>query len=266
MARLNGLKTRALLVGALVAFAAGAVQAVTLPESCGGPTGRVEQARVNHVYDGDTVRLSDGTRVRMIGLDTPEIFWRENSAEPFGHEARDALVEILESHDYRVLLVHDQERRDHYQRRLAHLFTPDGRPIHAELLARGLAVALTIPPNDWNLQCYRDAEAQAREAGLKIWEQDHLRVFRAEELPPDTEGFRRVEGRVVRLGESGRSHWINLEGNVAFRIDHEDMVHFPGLDPATLRGREVMGRGLVYSHRGQPRIRIRHPADLQILD
>ncbi|WP_412852307.1 thermonuclease family protein [Ectothiorhodospira shaposhnikovii] len=266
MARLHGLKTRALLVGALVASMAGMAQAVTLPESCGGPAGRVEQARVNHVHDGDTVRLSDGTRVRMIGLDTPEIFWRENSAEPFGHEARDALIEILEAHDHQVLLVHDRERQDRYQRRLAHLFTPDGRSIHAELLARGLAVALTIPPNDWNLQCYRDAEAQARDAGLEIWEQEHLRVFAARELPPDSEGFRLVEGRVVRLGESQRSHWINLEGNVAFRIDHEDMTHFPGLDLATLQGRQVMGRGIVYSHQGQPRIRIRHPADLQILD
>nr|WP_238621743.1 thermonuclease family protein [Ectothiorhodospira lacustris] len=263
---MTGLKTGALLVGALVASVAGMAQAVTLPDACGGPAGRVEQARVNHVYDGDTVRLSDGTRVRMIGLDTPEIFRRENSAEPFGHEARDALIEILEAHDHQVLLVLDRERRDHYRRRLAHLFTPDGKSIHAELLARGLAVALTIPPNDWNLQCYRDAEAQAREAGLKIWEQEHLRVFNSQELPPDTEGFRQVEGRVVRLGESQRSHWINLEGNVAFRIDHEDMIHFPGLDPAVLQGRQVMGRGLVYSHRGQARIRIRHPSDLQILD
>ncbi|WP_238375993.1 thermonuclease family protein [Ectothiorhodospira magna] len=242
---------------------------MNLPASCVGPADRpVEQARVDHVHDGDTVRLADGTRVRMVGLDTPEIFWREHSAEPYGHEARQALIDILQAHDDRVLLVYDQERYDRYQRLLAHLFTPDGTSIHALLLARGLAVGLTIPPNDWNLRCYRDAEAQAREAGLKVWGLPHLqRVFPARELPRDAQGFRRVSGKVVRVGESRHAYWINLEGDVAFRIDREDMMYFPGLDnPRTLRGREVIGRGLVYTHQGQPRIRIRHAADLDILE
>ena len=266
MARRFEWGTRAPWIGALVALCLGTAQAADLPDSCGGPQGRTSQGQVDHVYDGDTVRLTNGTRVRLIGLDTPEIFWREQTAEPYGHEARDALVELLREHDNQVLLVHDAERKDRYQRTLAHLFTPDGQPITALMLRQGLATALTIPPNDWHVECYRDTEALARGEALRIWSLEHLEAFEAEELPRDAEGFRIVTGEVVRIGLSQRAHWINLEGNVAFRIDREDMQYFPDLDIDALRGEQVEGRGFVYTHRGQPRIRIRHPVDLRILD
>jgi micrococcal nuclease len=241
---------------------------VQLPGSCQAQQQFDARATVAHVFDGDTVRLHDGTRVRLIGLDTPEFHHRDpdRGAEPFAVEAGDALARLLSAHGHEVGVVYDRERQDRYRRTLAHLFTLDGQSITALLLVQGLATGLTIPPNDWNVDCYRDAEREAALRRLNIWSLPENRLFTAGDLPRDAEGFRRVEGRVVRLGESPRATWINLEGDVALRIDHADMHHFPDLEVRTLVDQRVRARGHVYNYRGQPRIRVRHPADLQILE
>lgn len=242
--------------------------AIALPVSCTAPQTDHGSATVDRVIDGDTVRLHGDVHVRLIGLDAPEFHHRDEAraVEPFAREARDALTDLLAAHDDRVHLVHDRERRDHYRRSLAHLFTPNGRSITALMLSQGLAVRLTIPPNEWNLDCYRDVERTAREAGLGIWSQPRYRLHEAHELPRDAEGFQRVQGRVARLGASSRAHWINLEGDVALRIDRADLHHFPDLDLGALENARVSARGYVYNYRGQPRMRIRHPADLEIMD
>lgn len=242
---------------------------VALPESCQAPSQVHGQAVVDHVYDGDTVRLQDGTRVRLIGLDAPEFHHRDpdRDPEPLAVQARDGLTELLASHDHQVLLVRDREHRDRYQRTLAHLFTPRGQSITALMLSQGLATRLTVPPNDWNLDCYRDVERDAHAGARGIWSMPGFHVIDAADLPRDGEGFRRVTGRVTRLGESRRSLWINLEGGVALRIDREDLQHFDDFDVQSLAtGQAVVARGYVYNHRGEPRIRIRHPADLEIIE
>jgi endonuclease YncB( thermonuclease family) len=45
------------------------------------------EVRVGRVIDGDTLELSDGTKVRLIGVDTPELARAGRPAEPFAHEA-----------------------------------------------------------------------------------------------------------------------------------------------------------------------------------
>jgi len=51
--------------------------------------------KLNIVIDGDTLDLSDGTRVRLLGLDTPEVYDVEEP-ECFGPEASDFVKEALE--------------------------------------------------------------------------------------------------------------------------------------------------------------------------
>jgi len=244
-------------------------QDLILPERCQAPTRDHGSARVEFIYDGDTVRLRDGRRVRLIGLDTPEFNHRDDAQEPepFAEEAHQALTELLAAHGNRVRLVNDREREDRYQRSLAHLFTPDGQSITALMLARGLGMRLTVPPNDWNVDCYQDAERLAGNAELGIWSLGQNRLFEAADLPRDSDGFRRVEGRITRIGESRRAIWINLEGDVAMRIDRQDLGYFPDLSVEQLKqlvGMQVRGRGYVYTHRGQLRIRLRHAADLTL--
>lgn len=256
---------KALLVSAFLLLAGTAAHADSLPESCQQLSVQGKPAKVQHVVDGDSIRLQDGSRVRLIGLDTPEILWRERRAEAYAHEARQALIDLLDTLDQRVLLVGDEEAQDRHQRSLAHVFDRDGRPIAAILLTRGLARSLIIPPNTAFLDCYLDAEAQAREHGRGVWSRPEMQVFQSLELPRDTRGFRRVEGRVTRIGQARHSVWINLEGNVALRIDRKDLAQFPDLVPEKLLDRRVRGRGFVYEHQGQLRMRLRHGAELELV-
>ena len=72
------------LVGALLSWA---VAANTASPSC-VPFAATETARVEAVVDGDTLRLADGRRVRLIGVNAPELHDRSGHAEPGAVSAR----------------------------------------------------------------------------------------------------------------------------------------------------------------------------------
>lgn len=226
-----------------------------------------EIVSVDRIYDGDTVRLNDGRRLRLIGIDAPEIFHDRNDAEPFARDAKEALSALIEQGGGRIRLTYDRERRDRYSRYLAHAFTDgdESASISADLLMKGLAISLVVPPNVRFLDCYRAAETKAREAGEGIWGDEAYNPIEGIDVPASIEGFRIVTGKVERVGESRTSLWINLEGGIALRIDRDDLENFPGtFSPETLVEKQVTARGKVYRHRGQNRMRIAHPADLTV--
>lgn len=221
---------------------------------------------VKQVFDGDTVRLVDGRHLRFIGLDTPEMGRDGAPPEPLAEAATQALERLLAQSDGRLLLRMDAETRDRHRRLLAHPFLPDGRSLTAELLRRGLATVLIVPPNGWNLECYLAAEGEARAHGRGLWALPSHHPVEAVELPRTARGFRLVRGRVARVGRSRYAVWINLEGGVTGKIAREDLPAFHGLDLDRLEGRRVELRGRLYAHQRQLRIRLRHPYALRPLD
>jgi micrococcal nuclease len=223
-----------------------------------------EEAQVASVYDGDTVWLADGRKLRLIGLDTPELGHDGTAPEPFAQQAADALSVLLARHRYRVLMRYDIERRDDYGRWLAHLYLPDGTSITAHMLRAGLATHLTVPPDTYDLDCYRRAEAQARAADTGIWHLPGYRIVASSDIDPDARGFVRVRGRIVRVGHSRGSVWLDMEGDIALRVDREDTENFPRFDFDVLSGKQVVARGWLYEHDGELRMQIRHPAALEV--
>lgn len=220
---------------------------------------------VARVFDGDTVRLTDGRHLRFIGLDTPEMAHDRRPAEPLADEATAALQALLAASEGELRLRHDAQAHDRHGRLLAHPFLADGRSPTAELLRRGLASTLIIPPNVWNADCYGAAERAAREAGRGLWALPAFRPVESTALPRDAQGFHIVRGRVTRLGEGRHTLWLNLEGGVAAKIVREDLAYFRDWDLRALRGRRVEIRGWVYRHEDELRLRLRHPAALAIL-
>ncbi|HKJ23067.1 MAG TPA: thermonuclease family protein, partial [Gammaproteobacteria bacterium] len=106
--------------------AAAAATATAGADTC-GPSRVDARAHVAYVYDGDTVRLDDGRRIRLIGVDTPEIAHDGNPAQPFALAARQFLIDLLHQSGGDVRLRYGPERKDHYHRTLAHLYLPDGQ-------------------------------------------------------------------------------------------------------------------------------------------
>lgn len=90
-----------------------------------------------YVYDGDTI-IVDDQRMRLLGVDTPEISEPRCEAEKMlGYKARDRLRTLVETSDY-IELVHNGSR-DKYGRPLITLII-DGRDSGEVLIAEGLAV------------------------------------------------------------------------------------------------------------------------------
>ena len=77
-------------------------------------------------------------------------------------------------------------------------------------------------------------------------------------------GFMRVRGKVVRIGKSRKTSWINLEGRFAVRIPEQDLRWFPTAPDRSWLGRELEVRGWLYTAKGETRVNVHHPAALQI--
>ena len=134
------------------------------PEPAAGPAGS-RTATVTKVSDGDTIRLSGLGRVRLIGVDTPEV---HGSAECFGAEAS-AFVERLLPPGTRVRYRLGTAERDRYGRLLAYVWLRDGRFLNRMLVARGYAQPLTIPPNVEYADRFRADARTARGARRGLW-------------------------------------------------------------------------------------------------
>jgi micrococcal nuclease len=134
-------------------------------------------AHVTRVIDGDTivVRLPGGDTedVRYIGMDTPETVKPGTPVQCFGPEAHEANERLVDGRT--VTLRFDAERRDLYGRLLAYVFLPGARPgrrplfVNADLVRRGLARTLTIPPNDSYAPLFARLAAGAGVRGRGLW-------------------------------------------------------------------------------------------------
>ena len=127
----------------------------------------LEQVRINFIYDGDTVRTDTGEKIRLLGVDAPEMNWEEREPNFFAREAFEYTKENLLGQ--LVYLEYDEVKEDKYGRTLAYLFLADGTFFNQKLLEEGYARLLLIPPNLKYSDVLREAEERARAAGRGIW-------------------------------------------------------------------------------------------------
>ena len=137
--------------------------------------------RVACVHDGDTFDIGvcgeeNGERIRMLGIDTPEVAHGGEPAECYGNEARDELTRLLRSKS--VNLTFDSECKGVYGRTLAYVWNSSGeegeegiQSVNEALLADGFARRYD---EEWTADLrldgrLRDAEALAKSRGLGLW-------------------------------------------------------------------------------------------------
>lgn len=241
---LSGSK-KALLWGAF--FIVCLLNTAALADSCSLPD-IGERVVSSRVIDGDTLELVDGRRVRLIGVNTPEIGRRGAPSEPYAQKARSELQRLVGKAGLRLLV--GEDARDNYGRTLGHLFDAQGANIEAQLLRQGLGFAVGIPPNVTLLDCHLQQERQARRQRLGVWQQ--APVKRAAEVSQG--GFQLIRGRIVTVQTQGRHIWVELDGPLVLRLP----VDLPGAAGiASWRGRELEVRGWVVdrgsSRRGHKR-------------
>jgi micrococcal nuclease len=123
---------------------------------------------VARVVDGDTIVLRGGERVRYIGMDTPESVEPGTPVQCYAKAAGRENERLVEGR--RVLLRYDAERRDRYGRTLAYVYRArDGLFVNAELVRRGYARVLTIPPNVEHATLFHRLAARARATDRGLW-------------------------------------------------------------------------------------------------
>lgn len=149
----------------LIALAAAAVAAVQTSSVTARVT-RSDPVLVRSVIDGDTIDVATVGRVRLLGIDAPEIGRGYDTSAPFGREARERLTRLI-LHRW-VRLEQEGAALDMYNRHLAYVVTEDGVFVNAALVREGLArVSARLPLT--RLQELQRAEAEAQAFRRGMW-------------------------------------------------------------------------------------------------
>lgn len=164
----------AVAVSSVAPLAAGALGAQPAPDDAR------RDCTVERIIDGDTFVCRGGERIRLLLIDTPE-----RHQEPFGSQATAQLREMIPP-GTSVRLALDFEERDRYGRTLAHVYAPDGTWVNREIVRRGFAVPMVIPPNVRHVEEIRAAAAAARRDRVGLWAYD---FFEEPRRPPGGDGL-----------------------------------------------------------------------------
>ncbi|MCB1196340.1 thermonuclease family protein [bacterium] len=143
-----------------------------------------DSIQIAQVIDGDTVELANHEKVRLIGIDTPELYDSDklfrDAAESgvpahvisvLGKQAHLFAQQLCERRT--VKLEFGTERKDKYGRLLAFIFLEDGRMANEEIIKAGYAFAYLRFPfrEDYRVR-FREAEKTAKQNKAGLWKGD----------------------------------------------------------------------------------------------
>jgi len=227
--------------------------------------------RVVKVYDGDTLTLENGEKIRLRWVNTPEL----QPKEDYGLEAREAAKALTLGKI--VKLAYGSVKRDGYGRLLASVQVGEV-DLSTHLLGLGLGHLFIIPPDGADHTARNKAQAQARAAGRGIWSTDryggvlhitsfhanapgddrsnvngeYLRVANVSDRSVDLDGFRITEqagrswllpsllippGHTVKIHSGRGSHQTDPSAQLAVYLDSDSPVWNNTRDRATLYDR-----------------------------
>ncbi len=127
---------------------------------------------VVHVVDGDTIDVKkDGkkVRVRLIGLNTPEVVDPRRPVQCFGTEASAEAHRILDGQSVQLETDPSQDLYDKYGRLLAYVWLTDGTNFNEYQIAHGFGYEYTYDLPYKYQKGFKAAQAAARTAGLGLW-------------------------------------------------------------------------------------------------
>lgn len=186
--------------------------ALLSPALAGAPAGGwpdpPSTGTVASVYDGDTMTLASGDKIRLKWVNTPEM----KPLEPFAKEAQALTSSLVLNQEIR-LVVDPRDARDGYGRIVAGVRTSSA-DLSTELLKAGLAHLFVIPPDDTDLAPLIAAQEEARKAKRGIWSDEmfqgdlHLTSFHANAPGDDNTN---VNGEYMRICNIS-SHPVDTDG------------------------------------------------------
>lgn len=275
------------------------------PEQTESGISECDLQEVSRVIDGDTFVLSDGNRVRLIGVDAPETVDPRKDVQWFGREASKKLRGWINGKT--VCLKEDIDKTqdiDKYGRLLRYVWIyntekpPSGNIglvegffVNAELIKQGYAFAYTRYPFQY-LEDFRRYERKARENNLGLWNkekyapwQDEVRrneaaaktCGREETICPEEAVNHIGEHKTVRFFvkksyDSGRAVFLNSKNdfndpdNFTAVIFEKDKYKFPASPADHYWGKTVNVTGIIKEYEGRAEIILEKPSQIKIVD
>ena len=161
--------------------------------------------KVKEIVDGDTFKIENGNKVRLVGINTPEY------GMYFYEEAKDVLALIINGK--KVLLERDISDIDDYGRLLRYAYY-GGLFVNLEMVMRGFANSFTYPPDIKYQEKFIEAEKYARANNLGLWAvSDYSGPEIDIVLNPDADGkdTENINGEFVIIKNNGKKD-LNIGG------------------------------------------------------
>lgn len=129
--------------------------------------------RVQKVVDGDTVELDyygQTTKVRLIGLDTPEVVDPRKPVQCYGREASEHAHQLLDGKTVKLESDPLVGESDKYGRKLAYLFLPDGTNFALIMIRDGFGHEYTYQSQAYKYQTeFKQAQQAAESEQRGLW-------------------------------------------------------------------------------------------------
>ena len=211
--------------------------------------------KILRIIDGDTVEISNGNRVRLLGIDAPE------KGDPLFDDAARRLMELTSSDVVSIKMCEDL---DIYGRFLGTI-NAQGSNVNLIMLREGKALPMLIPP------CGRPvakdiltAAAQGALSGKGIYSLGGYGIIQHMDAGDHISEHAIVRGKIVNL-HRGRKAWhLNFgpdwktDFTAVIFGDGQQRFNALGIDPAGLVGSEVLVFGKINRYNG-PEIIVRGP-------
>ena len=260
--------------------------------------------KVSKVIDGDTFRLNNGGKVRLIGLDTPETVDPRKDVQWFGREASEKLREWVEGEA--VCLRKDRDRindTDKYGRLLRYVWIYELNSHHkeetsytgdffvnAELIKQGYAFAYTRFPFKY-LEEFRGFEKDAKEKNLGLWDEKRLSIWlekvknnsalaktcgETKTICPENAVNHIGEKKTVRFFvkksfDSGKAVFLNSENDYKTPHNFTSVIFsynrngFPASPADQYWGRTVDVTGVIKEYKGRAEIILKKSSQIRII-
>ncbi len=230
------------------------------------------------VVDGDTVILSSGKQVRMVGIQAPKLaLQRKNFKDwPMADLAKQQLENIALNQP--VIIKYGGRKVDRHRRILAHLFitNDNGKQVWLQeyMLQQGLARAYSFRDNRACINILQTAENIARNAKQNIWSNQYYDLIAASDLKKLNQlfgSYQLVEGVLLKFEHKFGQLYFNFGKNYktdfTINVAKRDRMAFAqsGIDFTSLVGKKIRIRGWL-EQRGGPMITASHPEQFEFLD
>jgi micrococcal nuclease len=231
-----------------------------------------DEVYIERVIDGDTVKTAAGDSIRLLGVDTPEIDWENNSSEFYAKEARDYSIENLLGEN--VVLEYDNEKEDHYGRTLAYIFQ-DGENFNQKLLENGYANLMIVAPNDQYEVEFKKAVKKARESRLGIWSQilelqKKLPIISYQEAASFIGERVIIEGKIVNTAATTSVNYLNFsndyQNTLSIIIFNQNLNKFDYPPAEYILDKKIKVLGQIKIYQGSPQIVVNDPHNILIID